>query len=406
MPFSGQFLAGAVYPAAEPMGDQDTVDNPRDRPGRIPDQARQTIRAVSVITFLYLFLVGVKSLEIGIGSLGEGLVDSVFEAVASPIAALAAGVLATVLVQSSSVTTAVIVGLVGAGVMSVEAAVPMVMGANIGTTVTSTLAALGHVRQSAYFERAFAAATLHDGFNLLSVALLLPLEIAFGLITWCARTLEDLVDGVFPSGGTAGSSLVRDAVAAPVRWLQGVVGDLGWSAVMGPVLIVVGLGLIFLGLARITRGMKALISRRLEGAVNSLLARGGGWLAVLVGAVMTVAVQSSSITTSILVPLVAAGLLTLPNAFPVTVGSNIGTTVTAVIASMASDSEEALAIALAHVSFNVLATAAFFAIPAARRLPLATARALARLAISNKTWVAVYVIGAFIITPLLILVLF
>ena len=130
------------------------------------------VRLGLTLFFLYLFLVGVKSLEKGISSFGSALVDQVFSSVANPIAGLAAGVLATVLVQSSSVTTATIVGLVGAGVLPVETAVPMVMGANIGTTVTNTLASLGHVRQSAYFQRAFAAATVHDYFNLLSVAIL------------------------------------------------------------------------------------------------------------------------------------------------------------------------------------------------------------------------------------------
>ena len=388
------------------MGDLEAVENPAGRSRAVPDRVEQALRLASVLFFLYVFLVGVKSLETGISSLGENLVESVFAAVASPMTALAAGVLATVMVQSSSVSTAVIVGLVGAGVMSVEAAVPMVMGANIGTTVTSTLVALGHIRQLAYFERAFAAATLHDGFNLLSVALFLPLEMAFGVVTWCARTLEGLIDGFFPSSGSAGSSLVRDIVAAPVKWIQGVADGFGWSGGLGPILLVTGLGLIFLGLAMITWGMKLLISRRLEGAVNSLLGRGGGWVALVIGAVMTVAVQSSSITTSILVPLVAAGLLTLPNAFPVTVGSNLGTTVTAMLASMASESEGALVIALAHVSFNLLALIAFFAIPVTRQLPLAVARTMARMAMANKAWVAVYVLGVFILVPVLILVLF
>ena len=68
------------------------------------------------------------------------------------------------------------------------------MGANIGTTVTNTLASLGHVRQNAYFQRAFAAATVHDYFNLLAVAILLPLEVAFGLITKIANGLANLVE--------------------------------------------------------------------------------------------------------------------------------------------------------------------------------------------------------------------
>lgn len=383
------------------MADQGAVISRGGRPRRVSPRVQTLLTAFSVLSFLYIFLVGVKALETGISSLGDDLIESVFAAVANPLTALAAGILATVLVQSSSVSTAVIVGLVGAGVMSVEAAVPMIMGANIGTTVTSSLAALGHIRQSTYFERAFSAATMHDSFNLLSVMLLLPLELAFGLITRMAVAFESLVDGFFPSAGTPGSSLIRDVVSAPVRWLQGLIG----GGPLGPVLIALGLGLIFLSLSRITMGMKGLMSRRIEGAVNSMLSRGGGWIALALGAAMTVAVQSSSITTSILVPLVAAGLLTLPNAFPVTVGANLGTTVTALLASLASESEAALTIALAHVSFNLLATLAFFAVPVTRKLPLAMATFLGRVATTRKIWVLVYVFGVFVLLPVLILVL-
>jgi hypothetical protein len=82
---------------------------------------------------------------------------------------LSAGILATVLVQSSSVSTATIVGLVGAGTLGLPEAVPMIMGANIGTTVTNTLAALGNIRRSEEFRRGFAGATMHDMFNVLAV---------------------------------------------------------------------------------------------------------------------------------------------------------------------------------------------------------------------------------------------
>lgn len=138
-------------------------------------------------------MVGVKSLETGISALGSDFVDDVFASVSGPLAGLVAGIQATVLVQSSSVTTATIVGLVGSGVLPVETAVPMVMGANIGTTVTNTLASLGHLRQSAYFQGAFAAATVHDYFNILAVIGLLPLEVAFGVVTRMATWAEELL---------------------------------------------------------------------------------------------------------------------------------------------------------------------------------------------------------------------
>lgn len=85
----------------------------------------------------YLVLVAVKALESGIKSFGSDFTDSLFEYVSNSIAGLFVGVLATVLVQSSSVSTSTIVGLVGAGSLSVPFAVPMIMGAKIGTTVTS-----------------------------------------------------------------------------------------------------------------------------------------------------------------------------------------------------------------------------------------------------------------------------
>ena len=360
------------------------------------------IRLGLALFFLYLFLVGIKSLEKGISSLGSDFVDQVFSSVANPIAGLAAGVLATVLVQSSSVTTATIVGLVGAGVLPVETAVPMVMGANIGTTVTNTLASLGHVRQSAYFERAFAAATVHDYFNLLSVAILLPLEVAFGLISRIANRLADLVEDILPEVG-AGSSPIKSAISAPVTWMADTIESLGWSAVEGAILLGVGMGLIFLALWMITRQMKAVMSGRIENAINGVLSKGAGTGAFVVGLLMTVAVQSSSITTSILVPLVAAGVLTLRNAFPVTLGANLGTTVTALLASIAAESSDALVIALAHVTFNILGILIFYPWPRLRRIPIMLAERTGEAAVERKSIVAVYVIGLFIVAPVAIL---
>ncbi len=362
------------------------------------------VRLLLALSFLYLFLVGVKALEEGISSFGDDLVDQVFSSVANPMAGLAAGVLATVLVQSSSVTTATIVGLVGAGVLSVEAAVPMVMGANIGTTVTNTLASLGHLRQSAYFQRAFAAATMHDYFNILAVAVLLPLEVAFGLITRVATWLAGPIVGWLPPVET-GDSPIKEAIKVPVAWLSETIGALGWDSATGPILLVAGILLIFVSLWMITHQMKAVMSGRIENAINGLLGKGAGAAAMLVGLVMTVAVQSSSITTSLLVPLVAAGVLTLRNAFPVTLGANVGTTVTALLASIAADSSDALVIALAHVSFNVIGVLIVYPWPRLRRIPLDLAERTARAAVRRKSVVAGYVVGLFILVPLVILVI-
>jgi sodium-dependent phosphate cotransporter len=385
------------------MAQREVQDGTSAKQSRFSPLTETLFRLGLAIGFLFLFLVGVKSLETGISALGEGFVDSVFASVSSPLAGLAAGILATVLVQSSSVTTSTIVGLVGSGVLPVSYAVPMVMGANIGTTVTNSLASLGHLRQSAYFQRAFAAATIHDYFNVLAVLILLPLEVAFGLISRIADWASDAVDGLLPA--VEGSSPIKDAVKAPITWFQEAIEGFGFEGAMGPILLVLGLGLIFVSLWQITRNMKAVMSGRMENAINSILSRGAGISAMVAGLVMTVAVQSSSITTSILVPLVAAGVLTLRNAFPVTLGANLGTTVTALLASVAAESPAALTVALAHVTFNILGILIFYPIPAMREIPIWLAERTAVAAVKNKVLVLVYLVGLFIVVPFGILLI-
>lgn len=366
--------------------------------------AETALRVALALLFLYLFLVGIKGLETGISFFGSDAVDQVFVKVATPIAGLAAGILSTVLVQSSSVTTATLVGLVAAGVLSFEAAVPMVMGANIGTTVTNSFASLGHLRQGAYFERAFATATVHDYFNILAVLVLLPLEVAFGLISKIALFLADVFAGVLPDVGS-GDSLVGKAISAPVDLVTRALASQGWEDATGWVLLILGLVLLFVSLWMITKNMKAVMSGRIENALNAILAKGAGTGALLVGMVVTMLVQSSSITTSILVPLAAAGVLTLANAYPVTLGANLGTTITALLASVATNSPEALAVAMAHLSFNAIGILIFYPVPQLRRLPLRLAAFTAAAAVRHKSYVAAYVIGLFIVTPLVLILI-
>ena len=157
------------------------------------------VRAVLVVALIYVFLVGVSMLESGIKVMGADTQASLFVSVNNPIAGLFVGILGTVLVQSSSASTSVVVGLVASGALGVDAAVPMIMGANIGTTVTNTLVSLGSIRQSDEFKRAFAAATVHDFFNLLAVLILLPIELATGVLSSIAESITEAL------GGSAGS---------------------------------------------------------------------------------------------------------------------------------------------------------------------------------------------------------
>ncbi len=366
-------------------------------------QVPKWVRVVSAILLLYLFLVGVKSLESGIKAFGADAAEQLFANVSNPVAGLFAGILATVLVQSSSVTTATIVGLVGSGTLGVTAAVPMIMGANIGTTVTNTLVSIGHVRKGQEFRRAFAGATVHDFFNLLTVSVALPLELATGFLSRSARALTGVLRGQETLAGAApGSSPIKAAVGYPVDILKDLFEGMGMSkGIEGGLLLAIGLGLIFLALAYITRNMREVMAGRIEQSLNAVLDRGAGIGAMVLGMIMTVLVQSSSITTSILIPMVGAGVLTLKNAFPVTLGANVGTTITALLASVAAEQPEGLTIALVHTLFNIFGIAVFYPLPAIREIPIRLAEGLGDMAVRRKRWVLAYVGGLFVLVPLL-----
>ena len=355
-------------------------------------------RALLVGVLIYLFLVGVSSLEQGIKIMGADTQEQLFSGVSNPIAGLCVGILGTVLVQSSSASTSVIVGLVAAGAIDIDTAVPMIMGANIGTTVTNTLVSLGHVRQSNEFKRAFAAATVHDFFNVFAVMILLPLELATGLISGIAQRISDRFLG---TSGTEWKSPIKEWVKKPVGWLVDIWEWIGLSGnALGVTMVITGLVIVLLSLTLITKNMRTLIADRVERSINSVLGKGSGSIAILMGIVITMAVQSSSITTSILIPLSAAGVLSLRNAYPVTLGANVGTTITALLAALASSSPDALTVALTHTTFNVVAIIILYIPPFIRGLPPFCAERLADFAAVRPIWAVGYVIGVFIVLPL------
>jgi len=358
-------------------------------------------RLLLVVTLLYVFLAGVKALESGIQIFGRDFTDGLFASASNPLAGLFVGVLATVLVQSSSVTTATIVGLVGSGALSVSVAVPMVMGANIGTTVTNTLASLAYLRRSREFRLAFAGATMHDFFNVLAVAVLLPLELMTGFLSRSAEWLSGIFAGAGQTGIDNPDSPIKNLVKAPVKGLEALLEAWGVGGDgIGIVLLVAGLAAILVALMFITRTMRLLLLGLIERSMNAILSRGAGLPAMLIGLVITVAVQSSSITTSVLIPMIGAGVLTLRNAFPVTLGANLGTTITALLASLAAERPEGLTIALVHTLFNLSGIMVFYPVRMLREIPIRVAQRLAAVAEVRKSVVLVYVLGAFVLVPI------
>ena len=362
------------------------------------------LRATLVVGLLYLFLVGVKLLEGGIKGLGSDYTDALFENVANPVSALSVGILATVLVQSSSVTTATIVGLVAAGALSVDTAVPMIMGANIGTTVTNTIVALAHARRTDEFRLAFQAATMHDFFNLLAVIILFPLEMATGFLSTWAANIATFLFGKEDLGATFDSP-----IKGAVKWGAGLFED-GLGAVisnerlLAVLTIILGVGLIFITLTFITRNMRVLVATRIERSLNAVLAK-SGLIGMGVGVIVTIAVQSSSITTSVLIPLVASGILLVRNAYPITLGANLGTTVTALLAALAAGTISGLTIALTHTLFNLTAIIILYPWKKIRYIPVTLAGYLADVAVKRTALAVGYVVCVFILLPLTVIVL-
>lgn len=362
----------------------------------------KVLRGAFVVALVYGFLVSIRLMGSAFKAMGAETASGLYEGIANPFAGLAVGILATVLVQSSSTSTSTIVSLVGqtgGTALPLKTAIPMIMGANIGTTITNTIVSLGHIRQGGAFRRAFAAATVHDFFNLILVAIMLPVELMTGVLEQSAITLSEQFSGV--AGVERMDDPLKRLVKAGEKPIRELVESSGLEGgALSLVLVAVALALIAVCLVQITRNMRILISGRLEAAMNRTLGR-SGILGIVVGAVLTVSVQSSSITTSLLVPMCAAGILSLKNAFPIMLGANIGTTVTGLLASLATDSSTGLTIALVHTLFNLAGVLLIYPIPYFRNVPIRLARGLAIKAQRNPAWVVAYVVGVFVVTPLL-----
>ncbi|MHC5143667.1 MAG: Na/Pi symporter, partial [Planctomycetota bacterium] len=135
------------------------------------------LKVAAAATLLYLFLLSIGLMGSAFKGFGKGFAENLVATTSNPFIGLVIGILATSVVQSSSTTTSLVVGIVGSGGLTVGCAIPIIMGANIGTTVTNTLVSLGHVGRRGEFRKAIAAATVHDFFNLICVSIMFPLEL-------------------------------------------------------------------------------------------------------------------------------------------------------------------------------------------------------------------------------------
>ncbi|AQS50774.1 MAG TPA: Na/Pi symporter [Paenalcaligenes hominis] len=359
---------------------------------------------LGVLALIYVLISAVSLIGTGFQEATGGRAQELFAFATNPYVGLVIGIVATALIQSSSTVTSLIVGMVAGG-LPVAIAVPMVMGSNIGTTVTNTLVSLGHMRKKNEFRRAFAAATVHDFFNLLAVVIFLPLEIMFGLIERSAAIVANALVGdanVSMSGinfVSAATAPLVDSIETGARLLP--------SPYAGLAMVVVGLVLIFLSITYVGKLLRVLMVGKAKDVMHKAIGK-GPLTGIFSGTLITVFVQSSSTTTSLMVPLAGAGTFTLRQIYPFMLGANIGTTITALLAATAVTGPmevPAMQIALVHVLYNFFAVALIYGVPFLRELPLRGAERLSRLASKKKLYAAVWIFGVFLLLPLCLIAL-
>lgn len=352
-------------------------------------------RIVLVFLILGLFLLALNLLGDGFKLLSKDLVQDFFQVTDNPIVSLFIGLFATSLMQSSSTTTSIIVAMVAVGTLPFQNAIPMIMGANIGTSVTSTIVALGHIHSKNEFRYAISAATVHDFFNILVVIVLLPLELATGFLSESALFLTDLLP-IFDSESESKGILDRTIKPASA-WIT--------TALGGNVLITLGLALALLITS--LRGFTMILKSFLIGQSQQIVDKyvfGHPVRSLFWGTLITAGVQSSSVTASLTVPLVASKRATLEKVFPFLIGANVGTTLTALIAAL-SQNDTALAIALVHLLFNLCGVLFFFPFRVIRNIPVWLANHLGILSEKNRVIGVLYVAVVFFLVPILFAVL-
>ncbi len=352
------------------------------------------LKILGVIFALYMFLVGINGLSSGIKHLGKGFASTIMSTTENPILALFIGILATTLFQSSSTTTSLIVGMVSGGALGLKGAIPMIMGANIGTTVTNTIVSIGHINRGNEFKRAFAASTIHDFFNILAVIILLPLEIWFGIIEKASIGLGEMLFGTLST-----DQVFKSPIKKAIKWGAKQLEALSFDN--NTLYIIISVVVTFIMLYLIVKLLRSLVLKKIEVLFDQYIFK-TAIRGIIFGMLLTISVQSSSITTSTVVPLAGAGVLTLRQIFPFTLGANIGTTVTALLASL-SLNVTAMVAAFSHLFFNLFAILLIYPWKWSRNIPIKLAEWMAGAAIKNKFIPIVYLILLFFVLPLIII---
>ncbi|XP_002928182.2 sodium-dependent phosphate transport protein 2A [Ailuropoda melanoleuca] len=445
-------------------------DEQKPEPGLAQKLRRAGLTLLKVplmLVFLYLFVCSLDVLSSAFQLAGGKVAGDIFKdnaILSNPVAGLVVGILVTVLVQSSSTSTSIIVSMVSSGLLEVSSAIPIIMGSNIGTSVTNTIVALMQAGDRTDFRRAFAGATVHDCFNWLSVLVLLPLEAATGYLHHVTglvvasfnirggRDAPDLLKiitepftklviqldkSVITSIATGDESLrnhslIRIWCHPDPTGVSGAQAASSWTAgnatmekcnhmfvdtglpdlAVGLILLAGSLVLLCTCLILLVKMLNSLLKGQVAKVIQKVINTdfpapftwATGYFAMVVGAGMTFVVQSSSVFTSAITPLIGLGVISIERAYPLTLGSNIGTTTTAILAALASPREKlssSFQIALCHFFFNISGILLWYPVPCTR-LPIRMAKALGKRTAKYRWFAVLYLLLCFLLLPSLV----
>lgn len=410
----------------------------------------------ALLGLLYFFLVGLDLLGTSFQVIGGCTAGSLLGSDTNPLASVLIGILATAILQSSSTTTSIIVSLVSGG-LNVQQGIYMVMGANVGTSITSMLVSLSHMGDGDELERAFTGSSIYFLFNFCTVIILLPLEITThylyvltaamlpaastdmgpkgsawegpikGIVSPLVRTLlianKGLMDEIAVGNVTScdayyPTQCTNDIVSYETCYQVGLIAcnkktlecpaffqvgaTLSDDMVSGWVALIVALTILIMCLV----GLVALLRKLLLGASTKIIYKATNinpYLAMCIGCGVTILVQSSSITTSTLVPLAGVGVLSVERMYPLVLGADIGTTFTALMAAMVSSKIESLQIALSHLFFNLTGIVIWYPVPFMRRIVLRIAKWLGMVTKHWRAFPILFIVTMFFLLPLLLL---
>ncbi len=376
------------------------------------------LRWLLVLASIFAIIVGINLILDGVYNVGTTSTNRLYDLARDPFIGLLIGILTTALVQSSTTTTTLTVAAVGAGIVTVPVAIPIIMGANIGTTITALLVSFSYMGERREFKKAFTTAAMHLWFNVLVVLVALTIEMLFHPLQTISGDLADKVLG--SSETTVPTTHIVEDITTPIvdtigtHGLFGMVGNGGvataLSLITGTLFILVAIKVMSYQLRMITAATThSLLDMFSSPEENTRLTLKANTLGVGVGLLFTIMVTASSVTVSSMQPFAVTKSLPRRAMLAVILGANVGTTLTAMIATFAIVGVHgafALQAALVHLTLNLVGALVVLCVPSLGRAITNLAAGSARLAARSYTRTIVTIFGMFMVFPIIILVIY